>query len=260
MSFFYQGVYKINLKLHVWYMMLLLLFAACAERSDYVGFYVTKGYFENDRYTTMTVYDSVIYLNENNIDTNFTDTISRIKQSHNIVDEMKILKSVGFFFKAIKPYKDSIHVIRATDIPDPEIITFYKLSRKQNLKDCFSESCLDIDIKQFTLETDTLTIVDNKKIHHLNIGYVKPILCPLFVKDTIIIEDHYFRVFINKKEFSELFEYLNEFKKDYFICINSDKSVPDSIRIQLKKELTHFFDNKRIIESRNKNDEIVFIK
>jgi len=264
MRFVKQSVYKINFKLPLWYATLLFLFvrlfAGCTNISDYVGFFVTKGYFENSKYTTMTVYDTVIYLNENNIDTNYMDTISQIEQPRHIFEEMKILKSVGFVFKAIKPYKDSIHLIRETDIPEPEIITFYRLPRKQNHKDWFSESSLDIDLKYFKSETDTLTVIDREKIHHLNIGHVKPILCPFFAKDTIIIEDHSFRMFINKDEFAELFESLNEFKKDYYICINFDKSVPESTRMQLRKELTQYFDNKRIIESRIMNNKIVYTK
>jgi len=264
MRCFDQFVYKANCKFHAWNMMLIILFvklfAGCTNLSDYVGFYVTKGYFENNRYTTMTVYDTVVYLNENNIDTNFTDTICKIDQTRHMVSEIKFLKSIGFVFLAIKPYKDSIHLIRVTDIPDPDTITFYKLSRKKNHKDWFSESLLDIDLKHFSSDTDTLAVIDGKKIHHLNIGHVKPILWSFFIKDTIIIEDHSFRVLINKNEFTELFESLNEFKKDYFICINSDKSVPDLTRIQLRKELIQYCDNKRIVESRNKDNEIVYIK
>ena len=234
--------------------LIAIFFNACKNLSDYAGFYVTKGYFENDTYMTMTIYDNdtVVCLNENNIDVDFTRNI--------IIGKTEFIKGWYCLFVAIKPYKDSIHLLLQHDYSYPEITTFYKSPNKQSPKDRFCRSNLDINLKNFDSETDTLIKINEGKIHHLNIGHVRPKFWKLFGQDSIKIENYQFEHFINKSDFNGLFEYLDEFKTDCFISINSDKSVPDIIIEELRKDFAQFCDNKRIIESRIKDNTIVYVK
>lgn len=217
------------------------------------GHYISISKLKNDTYETLDINDSLVLINKDNVFITQRDTIVIDTETNSFISSTRVMFPI-YDFKVVN---DTIELHFQHDAGQ-EKVKFIK-GAKKSPKDYFSTSYIDIDLLDY--QNEELINTNDLEILNLIIGPVKKGIDWLTNdKDSIYIEFEN-EFFLQKNEIKSLADKLIQGNdKKVILCLNYDKRVTQSMKGEIKNELIKIIGNLEMTESRDKDNEIVYLK
>ena len=235
----------------------LIILTQCQTKVDNLnGHYISVYEFGDGRWETLEIVDSLILVNRIIMAVNERDTVVVDRSTNKIVT---ITPKSMFPIVDFKLNGDTIE-LRCEDDLGHYKIKFLKTTQT-NPKYHFSNSYIDINLADYNEEERVST--NGLKIKNLTVGFLQEYFLKgkwSGVKDSVYIEfDN--SILLQKDELQMLTKKLMESTDTkWILCLNLDKRIPESMSKEIKESLRKGIGALKIVEARNRNNEIVYLK
>ncbi len=217
------------------------------------GHYISSGHLTSDTYETLDIEDSLVLVNKGSVFLLQRDTIIIDTKTNSFVSSTRAMFPI-FDFKVVN---DTIEIHFEHDAGQDKI----KFIKGTHITpgDYFSTSYVDVDLLEY--DSGELIDINDLKMVNLTIGPLKKGTdWGINDMDSICIEFEN-EFFLKRSEFQQLIDKLIQDNDDEAIlCLNFDKRVPRSVAMEIRNELEEKAGKIKITESRNRGNEIVYVK
>src|SRR5690606_12312640 len=223
------------------------------EVDNLEGHYISTSQLTSDTYETLDIEDSLVLINKASVFLGQRDTILIDTKTNSFISSTRAM----FPIFDLKVVNDTIEIHFEHDAGQDKI-KFIK-GTHINPADYFSTSYIDVDLLEY--DSGELIEINDLKMVNLTIGPLKKGTdWGINDMDSICIEFEN-EFFLKRSEFQQLIDKLILDNDDEAIlCLNFDKRVPRSVAMEIRNELEEKVGNIKITESRNRGNEIVYVK
>ncbi len=224
----------------------------CQTKVDSLnGHYVSIDKSTGEEYETLDIVDSLVLINAAVVFLDNRDTIVIDTETKKFVRSTRAMFPI-FDFKVVG---DTIEIHFEHDAGQDKI-KFIK-GPQSIPEDSFSTSFIDVNLVDY--DSGELIHPNDFKIKNLTIGLLKNGI-KWGASDSIYIEFEN-EMFLQRNELPKLIEKLIQDNDDKLIlCLNFDKRVPESMSREIREILSTGIGTLKTTESRNKKNEIVYVK